>query len=118
MNTQNMPQTKSQFINNLQDFLIEYLRAEIQGEKRSPITGIICEHDIHEGYTECYVIVAAQYDDKEVYWTTDYVDASDGYDIPEGLRVPVHLEWRLNKKEGTVTITAKVYHKEVEVEGD
>mgnify|MGYP001772585396 CR=1 FL=1 len=114
MNTQAQNQVISQFINNLEVFLVKYLKGELEGEEREVLGPITCEHDISEGYTECSVITKAKEDDKKEYYTTDIADADGGYEVPEGILVPVHLEWEKDEENGTTIITATVFHNEIE----
>ena len=109
--------TKEEIINQLDVFLTEYIRAEIEGENRIQKTPIFCEENKEIRLTECYVFVEPQPDDISSEADTDLITAEGGYSLPQNVEIPINVYWEFDDSAKKTKITAQAYWDDIIIGG-
>ena len=105
-----------EIINQLGSFLTEYLKSELEGEKRKAIDSIDCAIDNEYRYTECCTLTNREQDEVAEETAEDLIDWYGGYSVPKGVRIPVLVSWYPNKVNDVTSICVKSYWDKIQFE--
>ena len=118
MNVLNSKPQIQEILTQLPIFLTEYLKAEIEGEKRRQLGDINCDDYEEYGFTECCVATTRLNSDKQNDFANDLITYNKGYNVPKNVRIPVKVEWIVNNEYNETSICVKAYHDKIEINGD
>jgi len=104
---------KEEIINQLKGILKEFLDSELKGENRKPKSNIDCESNTETKITECWVFGETHTDDDSYDVDYETINAWQGYNVPEGVDIPISIFWELDPELDEMKITAQAKWDEI-----
>ena len=104
-----------EIIKDLPKLLTSFLEEEIKAEKREQLSNIECEVNEIGKLTKCWVLASLLSDDDEIDADYDVLSSKGGYDIADGVYVPISIYWLFNEKKKAIEIEIVAKWDEIQI---